>query len=99
MRRSFVLLCGAVIVAGGAALIGGDDRAPSASIEGEPLVSPSAPITRPSQSPAEVAREVAAYAALGDRPAVPPAPGTGPLGSLIDLDRIERVSDHYEARL
>jgi cell division protein FtsI/penicillin-binding protein 2 len=107
VRRSVIMIVGAVVVAGGAALVGGDDRAPSASIEGEPLVTASAPITMPSQSPsstaAEAAREIAAFEALADRPAakdaVPPAPGTAPLGTLIDLDHIERVADHYEAAL
>ncbi len=106
MRRSLVLLTGAVIVAGGAALVGGDDRAPAASIDGAPLVA-SAPITMPSQSPAtsaaEAAREVAAFEALADKPAreprAKPAPGITPLGTLIDLDHIERVADHYEAPL
>ena len=106
MRRSLVLLTGAVIVAGGAALVGGDDRAPAASIDGAPLVA-SAPITMPSQSPAmtaaEAAREVAAFEALADKPGrdprAKPAPGTMPLGTLIDLDHIERVADHYEAPL
>ncbi len=106
MRRSLVLLTGAMVVAGGAALVGGDDRAPSASIAGDPLISASAPITMPSQSPAataaEAAREVAAYESLAEpsaKRAIPSAPGTGPLGSLIDLDHIERVADHYEAPL
>jgi len=106
MRRSLVLLTGAVIVAGGAALVGGDDRAPAASIDGAPLVA-SAPITMPSQSPAmtaaEAAREVAAFEALADKPGrdprAKPTPGTMPLGTLIDLDHIERVADHYEAPL
>ncbi len=106
MRRSLVLLTGAVIVAGAAALIGGDDRAPAASIDGGSMVA-SAPITMPAQSPAataaEAAREVAAFEGLADKPvakpAVPPAPGTGPLGSLLDLDKIELVADHYEAPL
>lgn len=109
MRRSLVWLTGAVIVAGGAALIGGNESAPSASINGAPLV-PSAPITKPSRrsdsrpaaTATEAAREVATFEGLYKEPAkaaVPPAPGTGPLGSLIDLDHIERVADHYEAPL
>ena len=109
------MIVGAAIVAGAAALVGhdgrGDERMPSASIQGDPLVPATAPITSPSQSPAtsaaEAAREVAAFEGLADRPAakgvarpaIPPAPGTGPLGSLIDLDHIERVADHYEAPL
>jgi penicillin-binding protein A len=101
MRRSLVLLTGAVIVAGGAALVGGDERAPSASIEGAPRVTPPGPITSPSQSPAkaaaEAAREVAVYESLARE--TPPAPAAGPLESLIDLDHVVRVDDHYEAPL
>ncbi|CAN5905181.1 penicillin-binding transpeptidase domain-containing protein [soil metagenome] len=88
MRRSFVLLAGAVVVAGGAAVVG----APAAEIKGAPL------------GGGQPATEVAAFANLADTTIVPDgsrravAHGT-PLGALIDLDHIERVGDHYEAPL
>ncbi len=93
MRRSFVLLAGAVVVAGGAAVVG----APAAEIKGEPLEA------------SQPATEVAAFANLADTtvipdpssahqyPAPPPIAQAAPLGALIDLDKIERVGDHYEA--
>ncbi len=96
MRRSFVLLAGAVVVAGGAAVVG----APAAEIKGEPLVS-AAPAT-----------EVAAFANLADTTAIAgqspvdrsarrasPFASSTPLGALLDLDKIEKVGDHYEAPL
>lgn len=98
MRRSFVLLAGAVVVAGGAAVVGGSpdaDHPPAAEIQGAPLES------TPS------AAEVAAFANLADETPIP-APraksGVGdaaaiPMGALLDLDKIERVADHYEAPL
>ena len=118
MRRSFVLLAGAMVVAGGALLVGRATGAPSAELEGAPL-----------EASAQPAEEVAAFVQLGDKtpiPApspraatpVPPSaiatPPTGaaampttagapaaspPLGAMIDLDKIERVTDHYEAPL
>jgi len=76
MRRAFILLAGAAVIAGGAAVMG-DERAPAASIHGAPLV--------------------AAPAAGPSAPATPSA--AAPLGTLLDLDRMERVGERYEAPL
>ncbi|MBA3459372.1 MAG: hypothetical protein H0T46_05390 [Deltaproteobacteria bacterium] len=89
MRRSFALLAGAVVVAGSAAMIGGGkgaSSAPRAEIPGAPLAS--------SVQPPE---ERAAFEALAETPA--PVPSIGPIGAMVDLDRIELVGDHYEAPL
>ncbi|MDB4963812.1 MAG: penicillin-binding protein transpeptidase [Myxococcales bacterium] len=95
MRRTFVLLAGAAVLAGGAAMVGGDDRAPAASIGGASLAQGAVPVTMPSQSPAQAAIERARFEGLADAS----APAKPLLGTLIDLDHIERVDDHYEAPL
>lgn len=108
MRRSLVLLAGAVAIAGGAALIGGDDSRPSASISGAPL-DPQARSTpgAPTRAPAS---EVAAFEALADNPTTPATTvhkpdanaGAGAGAALIDqidLDHVTRVEDHYEVLL
>lgn len=91
MRRSFILLAGAAVVAGGAAIMGGDHSAPAASIGGAPLAAAPAATAASSAAPPS---EVAAFEALGDTPAKPK-----PIGALIDLDKIVRVGDTYEAPL
>ena len=97
MRRSIVLLAGAVVVAGGAAMVTGSPDAPKADIGGAALET------------AQPASEVAAFVNLADQTVIPdpasrsayptPQPVGAPLGALIDLDKIERVTDHYEAPL
>lgn len=98
MRRSIVLLAGAVVVAGGAAMVTGSPDAPKADIGGAALEA------------AQPASEVAAFVNLADQTVIPdPAPNptpkhpaataAAPLGALIDLDKIERIVDHYEAPL
>ena len=105
MRRSFILLAGACVVAGGAAMLGGDDRAPAASINGAPLTgSPVATASAANAVPAakpSTPEEAAAFEALAEEPreVTQAQPARPPLGTLIDLDRIERVDDHYEAPL
>lgn len=90
MRRGFILLAGAAVIAGGAAVMG-DERAPTASISGAPLAAPTASLVEegagsgaPAGAPAQASGATAARA---------------PIDTLIDLDRIERVDDHYEAPL
>jgi len=86
MRRSHLLLAGAVAVAGGAALLGanGGDapghKPPSAQIPGAPLESGGA-ITAPAPAAAEQAA-----------PALPQS-------ALVDLDKITRDGDAYVAQL
>lgn len=97
MRRSIVLLAGAVVVAGGAAMVTGSPDAPKAEIGGTALAN------------AQPAAEVAAFVNLADQTVIPdpaakgayptPPASSAPLGALIDLDKIERVGDHYEAPL
>jgi peptidoglycan glycosyltransferase len=100
-RTSIVLLAGAMVVAGSAALFAGDDHdPPPAQINGEPLTADN---TRP--------EEIATFEGLADTrtKAVPlpttngerpkPVGTTAPLGSLIDLDQIKRNGDVYEAPL
>ena len=102
MRRSFILLAGAAVVAGGAAIIGGDDSAPAASLGGTPLLAGAPVATTASAAPPS---EVARFTALGDDDDAKPATSAArraaksPLGSLIDLDKIERIGDTYEAPL
>ena len=112
MRRRVSLLAGAVVVAGTAAMIGrgaGVDRdaAPTAEIAGTALA--------PGESSGATPEEVAAFQALADQPSAAPSPTAAakPIGTPIetpvaeaalaklgvDLDTIERVGDHYEARL
>lgn len=105
MRRSFILLAGAAVIAGGATLVGGDAGAPSASIQGAELAEAATVVTT---APAE---EIATFEALADKPVaaapeppnpynmMPAAPKNTPLGALVDLDKITRVGDHYEAPL
>ena len=112
MRRSAVLLAGAMVVAGGAALLGGDDRAPAASIKGAPLDPSAAPararlaLAPPGAEAAPAAPAAPAPLAALDVGPTPdavagarPVRGSAPMGSLIDLDEIVRVADHYEAPL
>ena len=102
MRRSLGLLAGAVVVAGAAAMIapgsgGSESRAPKAQIAGAALA--------PGESGGATAEEVAAFEALADQPAAaaPSAAATAPSPAAvaealgIDLDKIERVGDRYEA--
>jgi cell division protein FtsI/penicillin-binding protein 2 len=96
MRRSVGLLAGAVVVAGAAAMMsrtGAAPRTPKAEIAGAAL--------SPGESSGATPEEVAAFQALADQPITRPsqvdaaAAGARALG--IDLDKIERVGDHYEA--
>jgi len=102
MRRSLALLTGAMVVAGGAAMItsgDADTKAPKAQIAGAALA--------PGESRGATAEEVAAFQALADQPArdVPAAAASAPSPAAVaqafgvDLDRIERVGDRYEAPL
>ena len=110
MRRSAVLLAGAMVVAGGAALFAGDAgphraRPPAASIAGAALAPAAAAAAPPPADPASpIETSVVGLTTAAPRPE--PRPGmlgalrsTAPLGSMIDLDRITRVADHYEAPL
>ncbi|MGE0550456.1 MAG: penicillin-binding transpeptidase domain-containing protein [Kofleriaceae bacterium] len=101
MRRSLLLLAGAAVVSTGAALLS-DDEPTAASLGGAPLTAP-APLTTP--APATLAA-----GASPPSPSAPPTPAppqasapatsagvTRPIAGALDLDRIERVGDHYEA--
>ena len=87
MRRSHLLLAGAVVVAGGAALLGAGgsgDKAPHAQIPGASLSTPTA-VAAP------------APAATGAGVATPAAVTTAQLA--VDLDRITREGDAYVTTL
>jgi len=91
--RSHILLAGAVVVAGGAALLGSSHSSGSgtaAEVQGAPL------------------DDTVAYANLADktslpkeqRPLAPPVAAQPKLTTdLIDLDHVTLVGDHYEAKL
>ena len=81
-------------------MVTGSPDAPKAEIGGAALAT------------AQPAAEVAAFVNLADQTVIPdpaskgsypqppqPMPAGTPLGALIDLDKIERVGDHYEAPL
>jgi len=106
-RKGIVLLAGAMVVAGSAALFAGDDHnPPAAEIGGDELHADRA------ESKA-TPEEIATFEGLADsRPKALPLPTTNgerpkaatpaaaaPLGSLIDLDHIKKNGDVYEAPL
>lgn len=74
-------------------MVTGSPEAPKAEIGGAALTT------------AQPASEVAAFANLADETAIPDPkaprslPADAPLGALLDLDKIERIGDHYEAPL
>lgn len=88
MRRSHVLLAGAVAIAGGAALLGGHGG-PAAVVQGAPLAEPLP--TAEARSPARDPSPAAA-------PAIQQAQA---IAELIDLDQLTLApgGDHYEAQL
>ncbi|HSS00058.1 MAG TPA: penicillin-binding transpeptidase domain-containing protein [Kofleriaceae bacterium] len=89
MRRSHVLLAGAVAIAGGAALFGGHGG-PAAVVQGAPLAEagPTSEARRPAVDPVPAAA-----------PAIQQAQAA--IAELIDLDQLTLApgGDHYEARL
>ena len=89
MRRSHVLLAGAVAIAGGAALFGGHGG-PAAVVQGAPLAEP---------IPTAEARSPAVDPAAAGAPAIQRAQAA--VAELIDLDQLTLSpgGDHYEALL
>lgn len=104
-RKGIVLLAGAMVVAGTAALFAGDEHnPPPAEIGGEPLVESVSKATPEEIATFEGLAETAPKAAPlpttnGERPKPPAPAGPAPLGALIDLDRITRTGDVYQAPL
>lgn len=105
-RKGVVLLAGAMVVAGSAALFAGDDHnPPAAEIGGAEL----APRAEASAAPEEIAtfqglsetqpKGTPLPTTNGERPKPTGPAAAAPLGALIDLDRIERNGDVYEAPL
>ncbi|MGE3768051.1 MAG: hypothetical protein AB7L94_37715, partial [Kofleriaceae bacterium] len=104
-RKGIVLLAGAMVVAGSAALFAGDDHnPPAAEIGGTELH------TETKATPEEIAtyqglaetapRTAPLPTTNGERPKPPATPSSNaPLGALIDLDHIQRNGDVYEAPL
>lgn len=87
MRRSTVLLAGAVAIAGAAALLGGRDGT-TALVQGAPLE----PTTADSAPAGDVAKPQAPSKAAVKRT-------QAGLAELLDLDKLKLVDDHYVAAL
>ena len=101
MRRSHVLLAGAVAVAGGAAVFGSDDGAsrpaPVAALEGAPLVSTLGAATVASIG--ETGPSATAATTVTRRPTVDLIPSDRFAIAEVDLDEITLEGDHYVAPL
>ncbi|MGE0869804.1 MAG: penicillin-binding transpeptidase domain-containing protein [Kofleriaceae bacterium] len=107
MRRSLLLLAGAAVVSTGAALLS-DDAPPhtAASLGGAPLTQPAladagklaagatTPSTIPAPAPAPPKPASSAAPVIAQATAAVAVPA---IAGALDLDRIERIGDHYEA--
>lgn len=106
-RKGIILLAGAMVVAGSAALFAGDDHnPPSAEIGGEALhteskATPEEIATFEGLADAKAPTPALLPTTNGERPQVAGAApkAAAPLGSLIDLDHIRKNGDVYEAPL
>jgi len=101
MRRSHILLAGAVVIAGGAALLGGREG-PSAEVHGAPL-EPCGDGGRCGQPAPQGADAHPVARASGPAPAAAPTlqHTAAAIAELIDLDKLTLApgGDHYEAQL